>query len=112
MRENTRCEVDEPMSTPTERTHSSSSSPKVRPVEEKRCARPGLPRRSFLRQQPAIIALVVFGPHAVLGAFFFHALRIFLAQERILHVIGDRGAAFGNVHGGVVGVLLARRTRL
>src|SRR5215469_954042 len=98
MRENTRCEVDEPISTPTESTHNSSSSPKVRPVEEKKMrppwssssvilchARPcaGHPRlgekgkvvdgrdkpghddwlgvlRSFLRQQPAIIALVIF----------------------------------------------------
>src|SRR5580658_8780281 len=40
MRENTRCEVDEPMSTPTESTHNSSSSPNVRPVEEKKMRPP------------------------------------------------------------------------
>src|SRR5579872_1144206 len=40
MRENTRCEVDEPISTPTESTHSSSSSPNVRPVEEKKIRPP------------------------------------------------------------------------
>src|SRR5580692_11545676 len=62
---------------------------------------------SFLRQQAPVIALVIFRPHAVLGAFALHSLGIFLAQERILHVVGDRGAAFGNIHRGVVGVLLA-----
>src|SRR5579864_5045126 len=67
---------------------------------------------SFLRQQPAIIALVIFRPHAVLGAFALHGLGIFAAQERILHVIGDRGAAFGNIHRGVIGVLLAGRAGL
>ena len=40
MRENTRCEVDEPISTPTDSTHSSSSSPKVRPVLEKKMRPP------------------------------------------------------------------------
>src|SRR5579872_4864268 len=155
MRENTRCEVDEPMSTPTERTHSSSSSPNVLPVEEKkmrppwasssviyllphtsfrgaaqrrarnpyplcrgygfrapRFARPRNDKRSFLRQQPAIIALVIFRAHAVLGAFALHALGVFFPQERILHVVGDRGAAFGNIHRGVVCVLFARRAGL
>src|SRR5580700_518520 len=163
MRENTRCEVEEPMSTPTESTHNSSSSPKVRPVEEKKmrppCAsswassvmklpvsssakaddpviagscewRPqrlrllGAPpsrgmtaRRicrtpSFFRQQAPIIALVIFRPHAVLGALALHGLGVFLPQERILHVIGDRGAAFGNIHRRVIGVLLAGRAGL
>src|SRR5579862_1398387 len=40
MRENTRCEVDEPISTPTDSTHSSSSSPNVRPVDEKKMRPP------------------------------------------------------------------------
>src|SRR6202040_1400711 len=156
MRENTRCEVDEPISTPTESTPSSPSSPKVRPVEEKKirppCASPWAssvmklsvsssakagdpviagscewrPRRlrllgappsrgmtargicrtpSFFRQQSPVIALVIFRPHAVFGAFALHGLGVFLAQEWILHVIGDRGAAFGNIHRGVIGVL-------
>src|ERR1700681_294035 len=117
MRENTRCEVDEPISTPTESTHNSSSSPKVRPVLEKKMRPPWassvMPIRhckaasSFFRQQPPIIALVIFRPHAVLGAFALHGLGIFAAQERILHVIGDRGAAFGNIHRGIISVLLA-----
>ena len=113
MRENTRCEVDEPMSTPTESTHSSSSSPKVRPVEEKKMRppwassghasvivmpgvrigetesylrrdKPGMldgGMHSFLRQQPAVIALVIFRPHAVLGAFALHGLGIFLRRN-------------------------------
>src|SRR5580704_3914822 len=148
IRENTRCDVDEPMSTPTESTHNSSSSPNVRPVEEKktrppwdssvmmRHARPcaGHPRlsfarkswmagtspamtadaeaRSFLRQQAAIIALVIFRPHPVRCAFLLHLVSVFLTQEWIFHVVGDRGAAFRNVHGCVVGVLLAGRAGL
>src|SRR5579864_1451054 len=163
MRENTRCEVDEPISTPTESTHNSSSSPKVRPVEEKNMRPPWAspwassvmksslsssakaddpvtadnreqrPRRlrllgappsrgmtarricrtpSFFRQQPAVVALVIFRPHAVLGAFALHGLGVFATQERILHVIGDRGAAFGNIHRGVIGVFLAGRAGL
>src|ERR1700677_2738384 len=40
MREKTRCEVEEPISTPTESTHNSSSSPKVRPVLEKKMRPP------------------------------------------------------------------------
>src|SRR6202140_3550134 len=123
MRENTRCEVDEPISTPTESTHSSSSSPKVRPVEEKKMGPPWasswassvMPTRqckaasSFFREQPAVIALVIFRPHAVVGTFALHGLGVFLPQERILHVIGDRGAAFRNVHGRIIAVLLAGR---
>src|SRR5580704_18196515 len=67
---------------------------------------------SFFGQQSPIIALVIFRPHAVLGAFALHGLGIFAAQERILHVIGDRRAAFRNIHRGVIGVLLARRAGL
>src|SRR5215470_2276907 len=101
MRENTRCEVDDPMSTPTESTHSSSSSPKVRPVLEKKMRPPicsvmcGQRNSLSLRQQSAVVALI-----------------IFLPQKRILHVIGDRGAAFGNIHRRVVDMFLARRSRL
>src|SRR5262249_46161401 len=40
MRENTRCEVEEPMSTPTLRTTISSSSTSERPVEEKKMRPP------------------------------------------------------------------------
>src|ERR1700744_1187448 len=115
MREKTRCEVDEPISTPTESTHNSSSSPKVRPVLEKKMRPPwgtSSLTPSFFRQQPAIIALVIFRTHAVLGAFAFHPLGVFLAQERIFHVIGDRGAAFRDVHRRIVGMLLARRAGL
>src|SRR5690349_21639519 len=158
MREKTRCEVDDPISTPTESTQSSSSSPKVRPVLEKkmrppissvmraasrvrhsgaeRSEEPGIhnpvrreygfrvrrcaaPRNdgtskplSFLRQQSAIVALVIFRAHPVLGPFLPHALGVFLTQKRILHVIGDRGAAFGNIHCGVVGMFLTGRSRL
>src|SRR5208282_3242907 len=67
---------------------------------------------SFLRQQAAIIALIIFRAHAVLGALALHPFRVFLAQERILHVIGDRSAAFRNVHGRVIDVLFAGRSGL
>src|SRR5215470_1489542 len=40
MRENTRCEVEEPMSTPTLKTTISSSSTSERPVEEKKMRPP------------------------------------------------------------------------
>src|SRR5262245_18205711 len=40
MRENTRCEVDEPMSTPTDSTTTWSSSSSERPVEEKKMRPP------------------------------------------------------------------------
>jgi hypothetical protein len=40
MRENTRCEVDEPMSTPTLSTTISSSPSSERPVEEKKTRPP------------------------------------------------------------------------
>src|SRR5262249_49934384 len=118
MREKTRCEVDDPISTPTESTHSSSSSPNVRPVLEKKI-RPPISSvmgsdfsLSFLRQQAAIIALVIFGPHPVFRAFLPHAFGIFPAQEWILHVIGDGGAALGNVHRRIVDMFLAGRSGL
>src|ERR1700747_3439474 len=66
---------------------------------------------SFLRQQTAIVPLVIFRAHAVVGAIALEALGIFLTQERILHIIGDCAAAFGNIHRGIVGVLLAGRAR-
>src|SRR5882672_8735982 len=40
MRENTRCEVDEPISTPTLRMQISSSPSRLRPVEEKKMRPP------------------------------------------------------------------------
>src|SRR3984957_2558693 len=163
MRENAGCGFAEPIPTPTESTPNSSSSPKVRPVEEKKmrppCAsswassvmklsvsssakaddpviagscewRPprlrlfgappsrgktggrGCKIPSFFWQQAPIIALVIFRPHAVLGALALHGLAVFLPQERILHVIGDRRAAFRNIHRRVIGVLLAGRAGL
>src|SRR6266700_6697672 len=43
MREKTRCEVDEPMSTPTLNTQIWSSSASVRPVDEKKIRSPSAP---------------------------------------------------------------------
>src|SRR5271168_4902334 len=56
MRENTRCEVDEPISTPTESTHSSSSSPNVRPWLEKKMRPPASSfwASSFMRCQSGV----------------------------------------------------------
>src|SRR5258705_8689653 len=181
MRENTRCEVEEPMSTPTLKTTISSSSTSERPVEEKKtrppCAssvmrrvqrcrvgkgdgyafpsgkasRAPCPRAlawsaSFhhawarrthglamgeavpaplptLQEVCAFVLrthelrhyrafLVEVGFHPVHRAFGLELFGELLAQIRILHVVGNRGAAFRNIHGGVVGVLLAGRAGL
>src|SRR5712671_1873022 len=45
--------------------------------------------------------------HARPDAFLGQRLLVFLAQERIFQMIGDRGAAFGHVDRTFVGILLA-----
>src|ERR1700675_1639436 len=112
MRENTRWEVDEPISTPTLRMQISSSSESVRPVEEKKIRPPCSSVSIFingpqvLRAAPSHslgqlaleIADVELRPHAVAGAFGRGRLDIFLGYIRVLHPIRDGGAALGNVH--------------
>src|SRR5262249_134693 len=50
--------------------------------------------------------LVEVGSHPVYRAFRLELGGKLIAQIRILHVVGDRGPALWNIHGGVVGVLL------
>src|SRR5262249_49372239 len=131
MRENTRCEVEDPISTPTLRTTISSSSTSERPVLEKKmrppsasssvmsrsCGTPeaewmaGSPSRAHeLRHDRAL--LVEFWLHAARHAFCLELGLVFGADEGVLHPIRDRGAAFGDVHGRVVDMLLAWRPGL
>src|SRR5262249_325490 len=150
MREKTRCEVDDPMSTQTLRTQIWSSSASVRPVEEKKIRSPSSPRSmmgiacpfsswpgssrpstsyfiatprdvdarhkaghdagvSLLRQFALVVLVVELGVHPVRRAVALERLGVFPGDEGVLHPIRDRRAAFGDVHAGVVDVLLARR---
>src|SRR5262245_2099484 len=151
MRENTRCDVEEPISTPTVRRQISSSSASVRPVLEKKMRPPSassviwqrahdtrhlsplagrggasgkrgrspwaleavpIRRSSFLWQLALVILVVELRLHPVVGAVAAQGLFVFAADERVLHPIRDGGAAFGNVHGGVIDMGLARRSGL
>src|SRR5215813_4852887 len=116
MRENTRCEVDEPMSTPTVRRQISSSSASVRPVLEKKMRPPSasavMNEPSLLRQLAFVVLVVEFRLHPVFGAVAPQGLVVFLADVRIFHPVRNRRAAFGDVHSGVVDMSLARRTGL
>src|SRR6516165_3663824 len=67
---------------------------------------------SLLRQLAVILARVIFGPHPVFRAFLPHAFGVFPAQKWIFHVIGDSGAALGNVHRRIVDMFLAGRSGL
>src|SRR5262245_31459972 len=137
MRENTRCEVDEPISTPTLRMTISSSSTSERPVLEKKMRPPsaspfvmtrwcpgrvldGYPAGTREPERTSVPAsrahefrhdgalLVELGLHPARHAFRLKLALVLGADEGVFHPIGDRGAAFGDVHGGVIGVLLAR----
>src|SRR5262249_3690741 len=123
MRENTRCEVEEPISTPTLRTAISSSSTSERPVEEKKMRPPSasfsvMTRERFVppsrahefRHHGAL--LVEVGLHPARHALGLELGLVFGADEGVLHPVRDRGAALRYVHRGVVGVLLARRPGL
>src|SRR5437868_6406168 len=110
MRENTRCEVDEPMSTPTLSTTISSSSTSERPVEVKKMRPPWdsssitvaiLSRAGELGHHRALLVERTLHPAG-------HTLRlqpglVLAADEGVLHPVGDGGAALGDVHAGVVG---------
>src|SRR5437016_4228904 len=56
--------------------------------------------------------LVEFGLHSARHAFGLELGLILRADEWILHPVRDGGAPLGDVHGRVVGMLLARRARL
>src|SRR5260221_5458488 len=180
MRENTRCEVDEPISTPTLRIQISSSPSRLRPLLEKKIRPPCSSVSIFTRQplsadlvgwalrphahphpttvpqcprwltspfyrvgkiaddirtihrpyqailptlrrvapsnslrQLALEGLVVELPlHAVDDALAREGLHVLLGDERVFHPVGDGCAAFGDVHGRIVGMDLAGRTGL
>src|SRR4051794_13727747 len=119
MRENTRCEVEEPMSTPTLRMTISSSSTSERPVLEKKirplgaCSVIGGRHPSRAREFRNDGALLVeIGLHPARHSLCLELRLVFRADEGIFHPVRDRGAAFGNVHGGIVRMLLSRRSRL
>ena len=155
MRENTRCEVDEPISTPTLRTTISSSSTSDAPGagEENAAARrvvghfsmpaivvarrpapvsrtlirvnstddritafavmtPGTRRNLRPRTSARRPLLVEFGSIRLCTPSALSFASYSRADERVLHPVRDGGAALGDVHRGVVGVLLAGRARL
>src|SRR5690606_12675974 len=105
MRENTRWEVDDPMSTPTLTRRISSSSSRLRPMLLKNMRPPEL---SLIAGSLVVRALVPFGLHAVGHPVLPEQRLVLLADERVFHGIGDGRAALVDVDGGVVGVLLAR----
>src|SRR5260370_26102663 len=180
IRENTRCEVEEPISTPTLRIQISSSPSRLRPMLEKKirppcssvsiftrqplsadlvgwalrphahphpttvpqCPRwltspfyrvgkiaddirtihrpyqailPTLRRvapSNSLRQLALEVLVVELRLHAVDHALAREGLHVLLGDERVFHPVGDGCAAFGDVHGGIVGMDLAGRARL
>src|SRR5262245_1957846 len=132
MREKTRCEVDEPISTPTLSTTISSSSTSERPVLVKKMRPPSsspairkTDRPSRMRPQAACVPascarelghggalLVKAGLHSARHPFRLERRLVFGADEGILHPVGDGRAALGNIHPGVIDVLLAGRARL
>src|SRR5258708_18636921 len=61
--------------------------------------------RGLLRRRGDVPARV----HAVRHAALLQRLRVFPADERVLHPVGNGSSALGNVDRGVVGVFLARR---
>src|SRR5690348_2121188 len=69
-------------------------------------------RRLFLRQLALVVLVVELRVHAVLRPVALEDLGIFLGDEGILHPVGNRRAALGDVHSGVVDVLLAGRAGL
>src|ERR1700722_13292985 len=66
----------------------------------------------LLRQFALVVLVVELRVHAVLRAVALERLDIFLGDVGVLHPIRDGRAAFVDVHGGVVDVLLAGRAGL
>src|SRR5262249_32959166 len=66
----------------------------------------------FLRQFARVVLVVILGLHPVLGAFALEGLAVLLCDVWIFHPVRDGRAALGNVHRGVVDVLLAGRAGL
>src|SRR5580692_8686064 len=109
MCEKTRCEVEEPILTPTLTSFISSSSVSVRPVLEKKIRPSPMSLRDRADLRAGHVPVVV---HAVLDAGLAQRLGIFRADERGLHRIGDGGAALVEIDGAVIGMCLAGRPGL
>src|SRR6266568_9075920 len=118
MRENTRCEVDEPISTPTLKTTISSSSTSERPVLEKKMRPPSAssPLMTPERIAPSSGAHefrhhrafpVEVGLHPARHALGLEFRLVFRPDERVFHPIRDCRAALGDIHSGVVAMFLA-----
>src|SRR5437016_11815297 len=67
-------------------------------------------RAHELRQDGAL--LVELALHPAFDALGLELGLVFGADIGVFHVVGDGAAAFGDIHGGVVGVLLAGGTWL
>src|SRR6266851_4753667 len=65
------------------------------------------PSSNPLRQLALVVLVVELRLHAVDYALAREGLDVLPGDERVLHPVGDGGAAFGDVHGGVVGMDLA-----
>src|SRR5215467_10033289 len=65
-----------------------------------------------LRQFSLVVPVVELRLHAVDYAFARQPFPVLPRNERILHPVRDAAAALRNIHACVVGVDLARRTRL
>src|SRR5262249_177912 len=98
MRENTRCEVEDPISTPTLSTTTSSSSTSERPVLEKKIRPPCAPSSASMagaacsrgRELGHDRALLVeFGLHAARHPFRLELRLILGADEGIFHPVRD-----------------------
>src|SRR5438105_15069005 len=116
MRENTRCEVEEPISTPTLSTTTSSSSTSERPVLEKKirppCASssaimPGAPCSRARELGYAGAFLVEFGLHSARHPLRLELCLVLGADEGISDAVCGRSAAFGYAHRGWGGGLTA-----
>src|SRR6266436_1774035 len=70
------------------------------------------PPSNPLRQLALEVLVVELRRHAVDHALARKGLHVLPRDERVFHPIGDRCAALGDVHGGIVGMDLAGRTGL
>src|SRR6478672_8532501 len=132
MRENTRCEVEEPISTPALSTTISSSSTSDRPVLVKKMRPPSSSSAIMATVRPSRMRpaapcappscarelghggalLVKAGLHSARHPFPLERRLVLGADEGIFHPVGDSRAALGNIHPGVIDMLLAGRARL
>ena len=109
--EKTRCDVDEPMSTPTLVRIISSSESSVRDWPEKNVVGIELNqltcdavRAKALQRRNIVRGLVEHSFHPRLGAFLLQQAFIFVANKRILHPVRNRRTTLVQVHSRVIDV--------